>query len=267
MYILISIISQISVSYADIEKASKAFDEEDYETAYQEYSNEAHKGNIDAQRMLGYILETGKNGFTDKSRANEWYEKAGKQGDAYSQYRAAGWYLEGHRYDEALKWLKMAVEQDYAPAFINYGYLYQKGNGVRQNYYEAMKWYQKAADKGDADGQYNVGLFHYSGYTSNASYKKAKEWWIKAARQGHATAYTNIGVLFEHGQGVERNIALAYIWYNQAAKKGDETAKRNLSLFHLSDMSRNQVLQLREFSNKLNDFDDLLQFSRKNSNF
>jgi len=39
-----------------------------------------------------------------------------------------------------------------------FGYLYDQGKGVEQDYCQAMKWYLKAAYMGLAKSQYNVGV-------------------------------------------------------------------------------------------------------------
>jgi TPR repeat protein len=35
--------------------------------------------------------------------------------------------------------------------------MYEKGQGLAQDYAEALKWYRKAADQGNADAQYGLG--------------------------------------------------------------------------------------------------------------
>ena len=48
-----------------------------------------------------------------------------------------------------MKWYKLAAEQGDKYAQFSLGYLYEKGNGVSQNYEEAIKWYQKSAEQED----------------------------------------------------------------------------------------------------------------------
>jgi TPR repeat protein len=66
--------------------------------------------------------------------------------------------------------------------------MYDKGQGVEQDFKEAVKWYQKAADQGDVDAQFNL------------------------------------GVMYAEGEGVEQDYVTAYTWYNIAAAKGDTQA-------------------------------------------
>ncbi len=53
------------------------------------------------------------------------------------------------QYADAIKWYRKAVEQGYAAAQSNLGFLYANGNGVPRDYGEAEKWWRKAAEQGD----------------------------------------------------------------------------------------------------------------------
>ena len=53
--------------------------------------------------------------------------------------------------DEALRWYRMAAEQDYAPAQATLGDLYLNGEAVPQeDDAEAARWYRRAAEQGHA---------------------------------------------------------------------------------------------------------------------
>ena len=69
--------------------------------------------------------------------------------------------------------------------------MYNKGQGVPQDYAEAMKWYRLAADQGIAEAQYNL------------------------------------GVMYDNGQGVPQDYAEAYVWFSVAAAGGDADAVKN----------------------------------------
>ena len=66
-------------------------------------------------------------------------------------------YANGHGvpqdYEEAVKWLRKAVEQGDAGGQRNLGVMYANGHGVPQDYEEAVKWYRKAAEQGDAEAK------------------------------------------------------------------------------------------------------------------
>ncbi len=56
-------------------------------------------------------------------------------------------------YAEALRWLKIAASLDSAIAMYNLGYMYMKGQGTQKNIDEAKRWYKAAASKGDKKSQ------------------------------------------------------------------------------------------------------------------
>ncbi|MCA6070678.1 MAG: sel1 repeat family protein [Endomicrobium sp.] len=60
-----------------------------------------------------------------------------------------------------------------ASAQNNPGVMYEKGEGVQQNYKEAVNRFQKVADQGNAVAQNNLGLMHTNGEGVQQNYKEA----------------------------------------------------------------------------------------------
>ncbi len=88
--------------------------------------------------------------------------------------------------------------------------MYNKGEGVEQDFKEAVKWYQKAADQGDAIAQ-------------NA-----------------------IGVAYGMGEGVGQNYVTAYAWASIAATNGNNIAPRFKSEFLEPKMTLAQIAEAEE---------------------
>jgi TPR repeat protein len=59
---------------------------------------------------------------------------------------------------EAVTWYRKAADQGLAGAQSNLGGMYEKGQGVPQDYAEAANWYRKAGHQGLAEAQNNLGL-------------------------------------------------------------------------------------------------------------
>ena len=72
------------------------------------------------------------------------------------------------------------AEQGYAYAQFNLGVMYEKGQGVRQDYAEAVKWYRQAAEQGLAAAQYNLGAMYHNGHGVRRNFHLSKEWFGKA---------------------------------------------------------------------------------------
>ena len=97
--------------------------------------------------------------------------------------------------------------------------MYDKGQGVPQDYAEAVKWYRKAADQGNAPAQSNLGLMYDKGQGVPQDYAEAVKWFRKAAEQGDAPAQSNLGWMYEEGQGVPQDYVEAHLWFNLASAR------------------------------------------------
>jgi len=160
------------------EDATKAYYRGDYETAHRLIKPLAEQGLPEAQFNLGLMYDKGQGVPQDYAEAVKWYHKAAEQGNA-----------------KAVKWYRKAAEQGNAEAQFNLGLMYDKRQGVPQDYAEAVKWYRKAAE------------------------------------QGFAEAQTNLGIMYFTGQGVPKDYVLAHMWFHLATSRypASEKAKRERS--------------------------------------
>ncbi|KAF9900458.1 hypothetical protein EC991_007321 [Linnemannia zychae] len=128
-------------------------------------------------------------------------------------------------YQESMIWYLKAAEQGNPIAQCNIGSLYCFGLGVTRNYSKAMEWYLKGANQGLATAQHNLGTLYDQGHGIPQDYSKAMEWYLKAAEQGDDGAQWNIGVLYRYGQGVPKDHDKAMEWFRKAADQGNAMAK------------------------------------------
>jgi hypothetical protein len=54
--------------------------------------------------------------------------------------------------------------------------MYDKRQGIPQNFAEAVKWYRKAAEQGNAEAQYNLGMMYFAGLGVPKDYALAHMW-------------------------------------------------------------------------------------------
>ena len=71
-----------------------------------------------------------------------------------------------------------------AHAQSNLGSMYDKGEGVTQDFEEAMKWYRKAAEQGSTSAQYKLGAMYSRGDGPLQDYVRAQMWFILATNKG-----------------------------------------------------------------------------------
>ena len=112
--------------------------------------------------------------------------------DSATVFERCKLYYSSENYTEAFKCFQKAAEQGYAPAQCNLGYMYQYGQGVKQDYFKAFEWYQKAAEQGNAYAQSALGVMYQYGQGVKQDYFKAVEWYQKAAEQGDDLAQFNL---------------------------------------------------------------------------
>jgi TPR repeat protein len=94
----------------------------------------------------------------------------------------------------------------------------------RGDYETALKEWLPLAEQGKAQAQFNLGLLYQRGQGVPQDYTEAGDWYRQAAAQGHASAQDQLGSLYYYGQGVPQDYVQAHVWYNLAAAQGQEEA-------------------------------------------
>jgi hypothetical protein len=74
------------------------------------------------------------------------------------------------------------------------GQMYEKGQGVPQDYAEAARLYRLAAEQGNAAAQNNLAFLYSDGRGVPQDNKEAGRWFRKAAEQGSIPGQTNLGL-------------------------------------------------------------------------
>jgi hypothetical protein len=101
-----------------------------------------------------------------------------------------------------------------------------------------MAWYRKAADQGYAAAQSNLGIMYERGQGVPQDYTQAVDWYRKAADRGNAVAQNNLGIMYEEGLGVPQDHTQAVEWYRKAADQGSTTARENLARLGIPPASK-----------------------------
>jgi TPR repeat protein len=140
-------------------------------------------------------------------------------------------------YATALSEWRPLAERGNPSAQFYLGLLYDKGDGVSQDYTVARTWYEKAAVQGYAMAQFYLGVLYDKGYGVPRDYTVARTWYENAAARGYAMAQTNLGVLYRSGHGVPQDYVRAYMWFSLAAthltgtsQKPAEDSRDNIAL-------------------------------------
>lgn len=162
-----------------------------------------------------------------------------ESGDASAQTRLGWIYQKGDGVKpdmkEAVKWFKMAADQDFPDGLAALGELTQAGQGVKTDLTEAARLYRSAAEKGSVAGQYNLAYLYEQGSGVEKSQTEAAKWYELAAQGGDPIAQYDIGQRYLLGVGVGTNLVQALKWLTLAARQGQPDA---------SDLSRGLKAQM-----------------------
>jgi TPR repeat protein len=85
--------------------------------------------------------------------------------------------------------------------------------GIQNNYQEAIRWYRLAAEQDESIGQFKLALAISNAPGVGRDYAEAARWYRQAAGHGIPEAQNNLGVMYGRGQGVPQNVVYAYMWY------------------------------------------------------
>jgi TPR repeat protein/serine/threonine protein kinase len=238
----------------------------DLADAFGWYKRAAVEGNVEAQMRVARAYRDGIGVAKDTDEALAWYGKAAAKGNAEAkewvarlqpspkrtaakeappaakpaptaadqQYELGLDYRLGRKgfainQSEAVKWIRSAADQGYAPAQNLLGHMYRLGQGVAVDYSEARKWLDKSAANGNADAMSNIGVLYQLGQGVKQNDVLAADYFRKAANAGSAWGMNNLAWMMENGRGVFRDTSGAVSLYNKAADKGNADA-----MFHLA---------------------------------
>ena len=233
--------------------ANEADNEEKWELAKKYIFKAASKGHSDAQLIYGYVLhndesvswyrkaavqgskdacyetgicyELGKGVKEDKEEALEWYKKAAEMGHLEALSKVGSIYYSKEAYQEAVTWLKKAVDNDIPDGCYLLGLCYDYGIGIKQDKEKAVDLYRRAAEMGEVSAQYCLGISYQEGNGVNIDEKEAARWFKEAAENGDASAQEELGECYISGRGVDKDEKEALKWFETAAGNGSDYAQ------------------------------------------
>ncbi len=143
----------------DLYKGLMAYEEGDYENAFDLLLPFAEQGDTNVQLTLGEMYRKGWGNKKDAKEAVKWYRRAADQGYREAKYNLGRMYLEGNgvskNLPQAFELIRQAARQDDPESQAFLGYMYAEGIGVSIDLIQAYIW----ADAGALNGvEYGVML-------------------------------------------------------------------------------------------------------------
>jgi len=168
----------------------------------------------------------------DYKKALKYYKMAANQDNIYSEYSIGYMYHFGKGVpvdlDEALVWYTRSADGDHIPAFNNLGLIYKE----KKNFEKAKKWYLKTAKKNNAYGAYNLGNLFGNDKYAKKNIDSSNYWYRKAAVLSHSGAQVQLGYNFYIGRGLEKNMDSTFYYYKKATLKGYKIAQYYLGTMY-----------------------------------
>lgn len=131
---------------SEFQIAINAYNQGDYATAFEKFSNLASEGEVTSQYNIGLMYEKGNGVKRNLAKAKYWYLKA--------------------------------ANQNYSAAQRNLGQMYITGNfGVKQDYKKSLYWFEKAGDQGESYPLHMLGYQYFHGYGTIVDKSKALKYW------------------------------------------------------------------------------------------
>ena len=128
---------------------------------------------------------------------------------------------------QALDFLKKAVDKKHISSMIEMGLLYSSGKLVKKDPAKAYEYWNMAKQLGSKEAEVRIALSHIVDSTAVNISEDVKV--IKQiANSGSIFAETALGYCFEKGVGVKESKATAVKYYREAAQRGNEAAYNSL---------------------------------------
>ncbi|MBN1783543.1 MAG: sel1 repeat family protein [Alphaproteobacteria bacterium] len=148
---------------------------------------------------------------------NYWLHKAAQEeGSAAAQYQLAVLYAIGEtlprNYQESMKWLKMAAEQEYMPAEYELAKRYKKGSlFVKPNPQEFLFWLMRAAHSGSDRASEELGYLYEKGIFVPENKIEAYKWYSLAThKDSNKLDMLELGLTKDQIEQAQREASVLY---------------------------------------------------------
>jgi TPR repeat protein len=141
----------------------------------------------------------------------------------------------------AYRLLRQAADAGDPEALVNLGYLYARGQGIKEDQSEAYRLYLRSAELGDSEGMNAVGYKYLFGTGIPRNPERAVYWFCMAIAKGNPRAMNNLALVINDGQVVARDEAEARSLWEQSARLGHANSMLNLGKSYLLGMERDET--------------------------
>ena len=149
--------------------------------------------------------------------------------------RAEEAYTQGRHADAAALFRALAESND-TQAKLRLAQLYERGEGVLQNFVEAVRWYKGAAEQGSVPAMGRLGEIYLTGLTAPSTATPAALERIG----GQGGEGSLLKRLYPEGLAIAQNLEQAAHWNERAAEAGDAGSQARLGYQFASGLGQPQ---------------------------
>ncbi len=209
------------ISQMDYDAAAKAYEEGDFDTAFQVFQRLAEEGDAAGQLALGITYSRGDGTEQSLSTAVEWLLKSAEQGEVHAMTRLADTLYNiydsprsGRPGDLAsvVHWYGQAAEAGNSYAQRRFGLALIKGEGVDVDRDTGLVWIMRAIESGNDDAMVSLGHVYEVGLLGEKDQLSALHWYLQAARRGQLYGAKRALILLEDEQSPAYDLEQAYFW-------------------------------------------------------
>lgn len=207
--------------------AENAYDNADYDTAFELFLFLANNGHFISQNNLANMYCGGIGTKKDNEKALYWYKKAAKNGDCCAVSNIGRYYVDLGNFRRAKFWFLKAIEMGDDGSTVDLAKIYLKGNRKADVKYAAK--YLKIAIAYDAEELFDEAIKYYDKSDFNIAIKL----FLFLAKNGDEISQNNLANMYHEGLGFEQDTKKALYWYKKAARRGYKWACANLGGYYM----------------------------------
>jgi TPR repeat protein len=190
---------------------------------------------------LGRSYRFGRGIAKDLTVAEKWFRWVADKGDRLGQANLAALCEEKGDYAAALKYYRLAAEQEDADAMVQLYLLHWRGEEVPQDRAEAMRWLSQAAHKSHPYAECLLGYRFqnpvWEGTGTNRhlprpNFSEAVKWFRRSAEQNWAGGQYYLALGYLNGEGLEQNEETGLEWLRKAADQNHHHALHKLAMLY-----------------------------------
>lgn len=147
-----------------------------------ELITKADSGDVDAQFRVANAYDFAKGAPHSAEKAIKYYRMAAEQEHAEAQNSLGSMFQAEKNYADAKVWYERSAAQNHPLATNSLAYLYDLGLGVSQDRIKGFDLYSRAADLGWAEAMWNIANMYGAGQVGKVDMVMACVWAVRAQR-------------------------------------------------------------------------------------